>query len=107
MAHPELAARPRWRRTGNVYFPVAAAVDGTWWILRINGFPDHPPWTLFVGGVRRFDLDDLPSGWKYPSDPASPVLETRIAEEVLTPIRGFVAYGSEVGRPCDNPFCCG
>ena len=43
---PELHIRPEWGQTGNVYFPVAAVVNGEWWVLRINNFPDHPLWTL-------------------------------------------------------------
>ncbi|ONH32602.1 hypothetical protein [Pseudofrankia asymbiotica] len=104
---PETHAQPRWRRTGNAYFPVAAAVDGQWWVLRINSFPDHPLWTLFVNGVRRLDIDDAPPSWGEPAARSAPALEPGLHAEVLNPVRGLVAYGSEVGEPCDNPFCCG
>lgn len=107
MARPELHASPQWQRTGDVHFPVAASVDDRWWVLRINRFPDHPLWTLFVDGARRFDIDDVPPGWGQPADQSAPMLAARVAEEVLVPVRDFVAYGSEVGQPCDNPFCCG
>ena len=107
MQHPELRASPQWRRTGNTRFPVAAAVDGKWWVLRMNPFPDHPAWTLFVDGVVRFDFDDPPPAWGRLLDPAAPSLEAHTSHEVLTPIENFVAYGSEAGQPCDNPFCCG
>jgi hypothetical protein len=103
MSRPELLASPQWRRTGNVYFPVAAAVDGTWWVLRINNYPDHPVWTLFVDGVRRFDIDDTPPTWGQPYDPTAPSLDANTTREILLPIEDSVAYGSEVGQPCDNP----
>ncbi|WP_378731886.1 hypothetical protein [Nocardia brasiliensis] len=105
MSYPELPAQPQWRRTGNTYFPVAARVEGHWWVLRLNGFPDHPLWTLFVDGQRRFDLETAPSTWGPLHD--APMLETSTAQDILAPIRDFVAYASEIGDPCDNPFCCG
>lgn len=58
-----LGALPQWRRTGHTFFPYAAFVDGRWWVLRFNCFPDHPLWTLFIADRRRFDFDDEPTGW--------------------------------------------
>ncbi|MEV6555186.1 hypothetical protein AB0M22_05680 [Nocardia sp. NPDC051756] len=107
MGTPELDARPRWQSTGNSKFPAAALVDGRWWVLRMNCFPDHALWTLFIDGVVRFDIDDVPSGWGQPLGRSAPVLESGVAQEVLAPVAQLVAYGSEVGRPCDDPFCCG
>lgn len=107
MLNPELKASPQWRRTGNVSFPAAARVEGSWWVLRINDFPDHPFWTVFVNGARRFDIDDVPPNWGRPLDPSAAPLEPETVQEILTPIQSFVAYGSEVGQPCDKPFCCG
>jgi len=86
-------------------FPAVAEVDGDWWVLRMNSFPDHPLWTLFVRGVARFDLNDLPEPWGRPLTAAP--MPAELAEAVLAPVRSFVAYGSEVGQPCDDPFCCG
>ncbi|MFC5753760.1 hypothetical protein ACFPZN_49770 [Actinomadura rugatobispora] len=106
MSYSELEAEPRWHRTGHRYFPAAAEVDGRWWVLRINAFPDHPLWTLFVDGVRCFDIDDTPSTWGEPLDPTASALEVRTAQAVLNPLRHFAAYASEVGDPCDNHFCC-
>jgi len=105
-SHPEFSLRPEWQRTGNAYFPTAAKVDGQWWVLRVNCFPDHPLWTLFVGGERRFDIDDTPRAWGQPADQGLPLTESQV-EEALRDITAFVAYGSEVGQPCDNLFCCG
>jgi hypothetical protein len=105
--HQELDQQPRWLRTGDPCFPVAAKVGGSWWVLRVNNFPDHPLWTLLVEGERRFDVDDAPPSWGRPADPTSPALPASDIEEALGPVRAFVAYGSEIGQPCDNPFCCG
>jgi len=101
-------ARLRWMRTGDAYFPAAAEVDGVWWVLRINSFPDHPLWTLFVDGVRSRDVDlgQEPPGWDIP-DPENPPMDGATVEGVLAPIVSFIAYGSEVGQACDNMFCCG
>ncbi|MGK8522165.1 hypothetical protein ACRS6B_11700 [Nocardia asteroides] len=107
MPPPEFHARPQWRRTGHRRFPAAARVDGQWWVLRINGFPDHPLWTLFVDGAPRYDIDGMPPTWGRPLDSSAPTLEAGAAEQVLAPVRDFGTYGSEVGDPCDDPVCCG
>ncbi|MFD0856533.1 hypothetical protein ACFQ07_30120, partial [Actinomadura adrarensis] len=87
MADDELQVRPEWRGTGDVRFPVAARVRGQWWVLRMNRFPDHPLWTLFVDGVRRFDINDVPATWGRPADPAVPTLEAGAGSEALRPVR--------------------
>ncbi len=107
MARVELWATPHWSRTGNPYFPVAACVDGIWWVLRLNSFPDHPLWTLFVGGECRFDLEDTPAVWGVVLGDDLPTLPASTAAAVLAPVKELVAYGSEVGEPCDDPYCCG
>jgi hypothetical protein len=94
-------------RTGDACFPVAAKMGSSWWVLRISNFPDHPLWTLLVDGQRRFDLDDAPPPWGRPADPSLPSMAAGDAEQVLEPVKAFIAYGSEVGQPCDNLFCCG
>jgi hypothetical protein len=104
MPPAEFAARPRWRFTGDTRFPAAARVDGHWWVLRVNGFPDHPLWTLFVDGRVRGDVRATPAHWDLPrrTDPPD-----RDAARAVAPVRHLRAYGSEVGRPCDDPVCCG
>jgi hypothetical protein len=105
--HRELRERPDWRSTHDNYFPVVARVHDEWWVLRLNSFPDHPLWTLLVDGGRRFDFDDAPREWSQLSRTSSlPELEPERVEEALAPVRPLRAYGSEVGRPCDNSFCC-
>ena len=98
--------RPPWRGTGDAKFPAAARVADSWWVLRGNPFPDHPAWTLFIDGEASFDLDDLPDGWGKPRQ-ARQRLSDADVREALEPVRAFAVYGSEVGRPCDDPFCCG
>lgn len=94
----------RWRPTGDAFFPWAARVRKVWWVLRVNSFPDHPIYTLFVGGARRGDVEEVPRRWLQ-------FHRFRLTDPeragALEGIRSFVAYGSEVGQPCDNPFCCG
>ena len=108
MSHSTTAARPRWRSTGHGLFLAAARVRGVWWVMRLNAFPDHPLWTLFVdGNTTRYDIDDLPEGWENPLHPTGEPLDSRTAAAVLAPIERYEAYGSEVGRPCDGDFCCG
>lgn len=103
----EWSQTPSWHRTGDAYFPAAAEVEGCWWVLRINSFPDHPMSTLFIDGHVRGDLDDTPPAWGEPWNPSNPPLDPAIATRVIESVKNFVAYGSEVGQPCDNPFCCG
>lgn len=74
---------------------------------RLKTFPEHPLYTFFAGGVRRFDLDDLPRRWKQDGHEKSALLAATDAEAALGAIESYLAYGSEVGQPCDNPFCCG
>ncbi|MFE6858310.1 hypothetical protein [Nocardia sp. NPDC057668] len=104
---PELGMRPAWRLTWSPCFPVAAMVEGHVWVLRLNGFPDHPMWTLFVDGTRRFDVEAMPESWGRPlrigTRPAGP----RAARRMLAGVREYTVYGSEVGDPCEDPFCCG
>lgn len=102
-------ARPvEWRRTGARVFVHAARVDGTWWVLRLNGFPDHPLFTLFVDGTGIGDVQDLrvnAPAWDL-DDAESPGLTDEQRDEVLTLMRGLGPYGSEVDQPCDGDWCC-
>jgi hypothetical protein len=94
-----------WRRVRSNVFPYAALLNGVHWVvLRLNGFPDHPLYTLFIDGERIFDVDVLTLGSRPEYEPLSP--EER--REVLTLMRGLGPYGAEAGRPCDGDFCaCG
>jgi hypothetical protein len=97
---------PRWHGTGHPHFPLAARVDEQWWVLRLNSFPDHPLWTLFIDGRARYDIDDAPPAWG-PLPAAAPALDAGDARDALAPVADLIAYGSEAGHPCDNPYCCG
>ncbi|MGI5217056.1 hypothetical protein [Nocardia sp. CA-290969] len=105
MARHISQARPRWWGTGSWKFPLAAQVGGQWWVLRMNPFPDHDLWTLFIDGVARYDLNDAPPSWGDLA-PVAP-LDPWTAGSLLTPLYEFAVYGSEVGQSCDDPFCCG
>ncbi|MET3960228.1 hypothetical protein ABIE44_000162 [Marmoricola sp. OAE513] len=100
-------ARPRWWRTGNACFPLTARMFGSWWVLRVNGFPDHPLYTLFVDQVGQGDLDDLPRRWGKPDSVAGPQLEGADQLAVLDGLDKFEVYGSERGEPCQGLYCCG
>lgn len=80
-----------WGGTGNSCFPTAARVDGQWWVLRINSFPDYPIWTLFVGGERRFDVDKAPPEWGKPTSNELPPLTDAEAEDALAAVIEFDA----------------
>lgn len=100
-----LAARPRWCQTSNGRFPFAARVSGRWWVLRLNNFPDHPLWTLFIDGAVACDFDDRPPEWGKQEWDTAPLSEGSDEAEALTPVQDFVAYGSEIGRPCRGECC--
>lgn len=107
MVHAMVDARPQWQPTGHPLFPVAAKVDGVWWVLRRNDFPDHPLWTLFVdGNTDRYDTTTVPTHWEDPFHPTRKALDAITAREALAPVDRFEIYGSEAGQPCDASFCC-
>lgn len=116
---PSMRRDPRsrkiaWRYTGSLRFPWAAEVDGTWWVLRLNDFPDHPLLTLFIDGERSVDFEDspedrwpMPTPWvDHPDDPAEWALTPAERLKALSPARrSGRLWRAEVGRPCDGDFC--
>lgn len=101
-------ARPvGWRSTDAPVFVYAARVEEAWWVLRRNGFPDHPLFTLFVAGVVVGDVQDLRTrapAWDL-AVADRPALTGEERGEVLMSLRGLGPYGSEVGQPCDGDWC--
>jgi len=99
-------------RTGYKYFPYATERSGQWWVLRFNyGFPEHDMYTLFVNGRPVVDVTGDPDHRKPLArtigslrpfdDPSSePTLDADIARQMVSPLAGFVAYGSEHDDPC-------
>ncbi|MFC8531977.1 hypothetical protein [Nocardia sp. NPDC057227] len=75
-------------------------------MARLNPFPDHEMYTLFVDGEVRFDFTEVPEAWLGFRAGLRRVNRWS-ARRALAPLREFAVYGSEVGRPCDDPFCCG
>ncbi|MFI5782959.1 hypothetical protein [Nocardia sp. NPDC051570] len=102
---PELDVRPYWQQTGDLYFPMAAVVGGRRWVLRLNNFPDHPLWTLFVEGVRRFDLQGTPREWASAADRTAPLMDPGLARQIVGAVAHYEVYGSEIGEPCGGVFC--
>lgn len=80
-------------------------VDGEWWVLRINNFPDHPLCTLFVDGERQCDVEDRGVlAWDFTTrDDDGPDQAESVA--AVAAVHHFSVYGSEVGRPCGNACC--
>jgi hypothetical protein len=105
--HVDVLTRPVvWQRMNTRVFGSAAHVDGEWWVLRFNSFPDHPPFTLFIGGTVVGDLYDI--GTTAPAwdlDTAGRALTEERRAEVLALMRGLGPYGSEAGQPCAGDWC--
>jgi hypothetical protein len=96
-----------WQHTDTRVFVHAARVDDAWWVLRLNGFPDHPLFTLFVDGVVVGDVEDIRTrapAWDLGAA-GRPALAGEQRGEILTLMRGLGPYGSEVGQPCDGDWC--
>lgn len=96
-----------WRGTGTRVFVYAARVAHAWWVLRLNEFPDHPLYTLFVDGARVGDVQDIASnapGWDLDTA-RRPRLTSAELGEVLALMRGLGPYGAEIGQPCDGDWC--
>ncbi|MFD7700678.1 hypothetical protein [Streptomyces caelestis] len=93
------------RLTGSKFFPYATREAQQWVVLRLNDFPEHPLYTLFVDARPIGDFDDVPDDWVLPAPGTSSVLTAQEGEEALRPISGLEAYGTETGSPCLGEFC--
>ena len=96
---------PEWHRVASAVFSFAAWVEGHCWVLRLNDFPEHPLFTLFIDGKVEGDLDDPPQAWQLQPSASIPVLDQDRRAEVLDLMRGLGPYGSEQGQPCDGDWC--
>jgi hypothetical protein len=94
-----------WFRTGIEPFGHAAWIAGRCWVLRLNDFPEHPLYTLFVDGTVVGDLDDLAPAWSAEAMRGLPVLDAGRRAEVVELMRWLGPYGSEQGTPCDGDWC--
>jgi hypothetical protein len=107
-AHADFLGRSvAWQDTGARVFVRAARVDRQWWVLRVNEFPDHPLFTLFIEGACVGDVEDLhirAPGWDLDVAQRPPLSDAQRGE-VLGLMRGLGPYGSEVGQPCDGDWC--
>ncbi|WP_328761150.1 hypothetical protein [Streptomyces sp. NBC_00272] len=105
---PALPPEASWHRTGTSVFPYAARVEGRWWILRLNDFPEHPLYTLFVDSRCVADVNDDPADWRRveAAEATAPFLGAAARAEVLQLMAGLGPYGAEYGTPCTgNDYC--
>ena len=105
LQHEIDTAEPAWHRVDSPVFVYAACVNGRTWVLRLNDFPDHPLFTLFVDAMVVGDLDDPPARWHLHPNEALPLLDPRLRRDVLTPLRHLGRYGAEAGQPCEGMWC--
>ncbi|WP_329570714.1 hypothetical protein [Kitasatospora sp. NBC_01266] len=95
-----------WQDTGTGVFSYAARVDGRWWVLRLNDFPEHPLYTFFVDARVIGDVVDDPAVWRQlPPCATLPALLATERAEVLRLMAGLGPYGAEAGTPCTGVFC--
>ncbi|WP_327134752.1 hypothetical protein OG311_33395 [Streptomyces sp. NBC_01343] len=102
---PPLPAHATWHDTGTSVFCHAVRADGRWWVLRLNHFPEHPLYTLFIDAQVVGDVDDVPDGWRLRPGAALPVLTAPERAEVLALMGGLGPYGAEAGAPCAGDWC--
>lgn len=105
LRHQIDTVEPAWHRVGSPVFVYAAFVTGRTWALRLNDFPDHPLYTLFVDGQVIGDLDDPPPRWHLRPASGLPVVDPVRRAAVLEPLKALGPYGSEAGQPCDGDWC--
>ncbi|MFI1147827.1 hypothetical protein [Streptomyces sp. NPDC020817] len=102
---PPLPAQATWHDTGTSVFCHAVRAGGRWWVLRLNHFPEHPLYTLFIDAQVVGDIDDVPAGWRLRPGAALPVLTASERAEVLALMAGLGPYGAEAGAPCAGDWC--
>ncbi|MFJ2750521.1 hypothetical protein [Streptomyces sp. NPDC087297] len=102
---PEGFARVPWHDAASHVFPYAARVGGRWLVLRLNGFPDHPLYTLFTDARPVADVEDPPEAWGLHPRKALPALTAADRAAVLALMAGLGPYGAEAGAPCDGDYC--
>ncbi|MFG2975462.1 hypothetical protein ACGFYY_21090 [Streptomyces sp. NPDC048331] len=94
-----------WHDVDSYVFPYAARSAGSWLVLRLNTFPDHPLCTLFVDGEAMSDLEEVPAGLQLGPRATLPRLAEDERAEVLRLMAGLAPYGAETGFPCTGDFC--
>ncbi|WP_194235908.1 hypothetical protein [Streptomyces sp. CB01881] len=102
---PPLPPQVAWHDTGTGVFPYAARADGHWWVLRLNDFPEHPLYTLFIDAQVIGDVDDAPTVWQLPPRTTLATLAVSERAEVLHLMAGLGPYGAETGTPCTGDYC--
>ncbi|MBP0454194.1 hypothetical protein J5Y04_32375 [Kitasatospora sp. RG8] len=103
---PAMPPGATWHDTGTGVFCYAARAEGRWWVLRLNDFPEHPLYTLFIDAQVIGDVVDDPAVWQQlPSSGTPPVLGAPERAEVLRLMAGLGPYGAETGTPCTGDYC--
>ena len=56
-----------WARTADAEFPYQGQVDGEYWLVRVNDWPDDSTvYTLIRPDGTEFDFDNWPPAWIRP-----------------------------------------
>ena len=55
-----------WIKSGDVYHPYEATVEGVKWVLRLGDFPEEPLFTLLIDDNEIGTFDDWPESWVRP-----------------------------------------
>lgn len=61
-----LAQELSWRATDDPAYPWATEVDGNFWRIRVNDFPDELMYSLIIGDENAGDFHDWPEPWRRP-----------------------------------------
>jgi len=104
-ALPEFPDNAVWQDTGTGVFRYAARVGTCWWVLRLNDFPEHPMFTLFIDARCIGDLDDLPRAWRIGHGNVLANMTSPQRTETLHLMAGLAPYGSETGQRCTSDWC--
>ncbi len=99
------SARPEWFRVESHVFVFAGFESGRTWALRLNNFPEHALYTLFVDAQVVGDLEDLPTGWGLDPLDEVPVLDRYRRSSFLESVAELGPYGTELDDPCDQDWC--
>src|SRR5581483_12422017 len=72
-AHPALFKEISWCRAGSAVFTWAALAGRPWWVLRLNDFPGHLLYSLFINGQIAGVINGLPPAWLTATSDAGPL----------------------------------
>ena len=73
-----------WRQTGDPYVPWEAEVEGQFWLVGLNDFPDELMYTLLIDGKEIGDFNDWPQAWDR-GEPKPAIEKREVAMTVRVP----------------------